>query len=423
MLLWASLAMSQNIQVTFTGTGEATIVDSVTALNVSTGEEITLPGNEILILETVSGSDINNDLISDLKLFPNPFQHGSRVTFDQCVPGNVNVSIQNLSGQILFQSVQYLEVGHHLFDLSLNSPGIFLINFSSETERRSIKAICADANNSTVGLFRSSHSTPSLKSGNSGRYKNISTTYSLSYSPENVLHFTCNSSKFTTIITDSPTASFNYEIEFIDCTDAQDKTYSVVTIGSQTWMAENLTFLPSVSSVSNSSSSEIRYYVYDYSGSSITEAKNTESYKEYGALYNWEAALQACPTGWHLPTADECNALIIFLERNGYGSAGYDHIIAKSLASSNGWKECFVTGTVGKDLSSNNKTGFGMLPGGYIYHEEFMLQGERTSFWTSSRVTRPNSANSIGISYNGYSAEMWTPDLSHSFSVRCIKDD
>lgn len=422
MLLWASLTMGQNIQVTFTGTGEANIVDSVTALNMSTGEEITLPGNEVLILETVSGSDINNVLISDLKLFPNPFQHGSKVIFDQYVPGNVNVTIQNLSGQILFQSDQYLEVGHHLFDLSLNSPGIFLINFSSETERRSIKAICAEANNSTVGLFRSSYSISSVKSGNSARHKNNSTSYGLSYSPEDMLHLTCKSGSFTTIIIDSPDASINYEIEFIDCTDTQNKTYSVITIGNQTWMAENLVYLPAVTTSGNISDTVAHYYVYDYQGSSISDARDTDSYKEYGVLYNQTAAMEACHAGWHLPDEDEWGSFILYLERNGYGFLGYASMIGKAVASQYGWDEDLDGGTVGKDQSSNNKSGFCILPAGYLYGNEFVHQGFRASFWSSTKLAQMKSVSYILASdMRGFGRG--TPASNIGLSVRCIKDE
>lgn len=72
-------------------------------------------------------------------------------------------------------------------------------------------------------------------------------------------------------------------------TDARDgKKYRIVTIGNQTWMAENL----------------------DYKTEYSWEA---ESGNHYGRYYPWRDALDACPTGWHLPSLDDFKNLINFV--------------------------------------------------------------------------------------------------------------
>jgi len=81
-------------------------------------------------------------------------------------------------------------------------------------------------------------------------------------------------------------------------TDSRDNTdYRYITIGTQTWMAENLRVLPSVSDPDDGSPDDPYYYVYDYYGTDVAAAEATENYKTYGVLYNWEAALTACPDG------------------------------------------------------------------------------------------------------------------------------
>ena len=75
-------------------------------------------------------------------------------------------------------------------------------------------------------------------------------------------------------------------------TDSRDgQTYSIVTIGSQTWMGENLRFAsPSA-------------------GTSACYDDNASNCTNFGRLYDFDAAVVACPNGWHLPTDDEWKTL------------------------------------------------------------------------------------------------------------------
>ncbi|MGI5862774.1 MAG: FISUMP domain-containing protein [Myxococcales bacterium] len=83
--------------------------------------------------------------------------------------------------------------------------------------------------------------------------------------------------------------------------DSRDgNQYSIVAIGEQCWMAENLRYLPEVGdTVSNS---EPRYYVWGYRGADVGEAKAFTAsdalvYRDYGVLYNWPAAATPSGTG------------------------------------------------------------------------------------------------------------------------------
>lgn len=61
--------MSQNLYLTFTGNGEATVVDSVTATNLTTGEFITMPGENTLVLSTSVGVDKMLRFLEGVKLY------------------------------------------------------------------------------------------------------------------------------------------------------------------------------------------------------------------------------------------------------------------------------------------------------------------------------------------------------------------
>ena len=141
-----------------------------------------------------------------------------------------------------------------------------------------------------------------------------------------------------------------------------DKEYEWVRIGDQIWMAENLAYLPSVNSVQEAMAggqNDPKYFVYGYDGNSVSAAKTTEYYSDYGVLYNLPAAMTACPTGWHLPVFEELEVL----ERTAggkikcYMSGCYYPDAATNLKSEYGWDN----NGQGSDLY-----GFSALPGGSL---------------------------------------------------------
>jgi len=96
-------------------------------------------------------------------------------------------------------------------------------------------------------------------------------------------------------------------------------TYRTVQIGDQCWLAENLRYLPSVTSDQDVIYDTAAFFVYGYSGYDVSEAELLDSYLDYGVLYNWNAAVQGsdssylnpsgiqgiCPNGWHIPSGPE----------------------------------------------------------------------------------------------------------------------
>lgn len=189
-------------------------------------------------------------------------------------------------------------------------------------------------------------------------------------------------------------------------TDSRDsKIYETVKIGPQTWFAENLAYLPSVNHPDDHSDNSPKYYVYDYLGTDVTAAKASENYSEYGALYNWSAAMSASPIGWHLPSNDEWKQLMAMLGGKDLAGgrmkeAGYDHWISPNLGANN--------------ISLFNALPAGISPWNSSYID-FQGMGYYTSFWSSGQ-------NSWGLQ-NDNSEFGWDyPSLAKGTAVRCIKD-
>jgi len=133
--------------------------------------------------------------------------------------------------------------------------------------------------------------------------------------------------------------------------DIDNNRYHIVTIGTQTWMAENLkvtryndgTPIPLVTdNVAWSNLSTPGYTWYNNSSS------------DYGALYNWytvsNGIKNVCPTGWHIPTDDEWGNLVSFL-------GGSDNAMGKM-------KQSGLANWTMPNTAATNDSGFAGLPGG-----------------------------------------------------------
>jgi uncharacterized protein (TIGR02145 family) len=198
-------------------------------------------------------------------------------------------------------------------------------------------------------------------------------------------------------------------------TDKRDnRIYQTVKIGNQTWMAENLAYLPSVNPPAESGFEEKYYYVYGYNGANLSDAVSSPNFKKFGALYNWKAATESCPDGWHLPTDLEWKQLEEFLGMvlvnysRGWISSGET---GKKLKSASGWQ----TG------NGTDEAGFTILPAGCRGYEGFQSMGFCSYFWTS---TPSSNDNGWRRGFCGDDSGSCREEDRKYFgcSVRCVKD-
>jgi uncharacterized protein (TIGR02145 family) len=203
-------------------------------------------------------------------------------------------------------------------------------------------------------------------------------------------------------------------------TDPRDgRTYRTMIIGGETWMAQNLHYRTP-------------------GGSWCYDGKNSNC-DIYGRLYDWNAAMTACPSGWHLSTREEWRRLVGTVD--GGGKFGPNERAGKILKAKSGWQGRRYTGRDGTD-----EYGFSALPGGYrdFVNEEspYLCCGEnyRAPYFSPFRWIRFRRDNHGGNWWTAtegaygsafsryiridrdYVAE-FNDDKGYGFSVRCVRDN
>lgn len=196
---------------------------------------------------------------------------------------------------------------------------------------------------------------------------------------------------------------------FIDERDG--KQYEYVKIGNQTWMAENMAYLPKVCPPTE----DCGYWVYGFYRDNVGMAKANNNYKTFGVLYNYEAASKACPPGWHLPTDEEWKILEFAhgMKKKDLDKSGERGNIGIYLRSKRLWEF---------NYNQANKMGLKALPAGFLVYtsNDFIDLGRATTFWAGE-----NSEGQLWcrcIKYNTKKIERNYPPRPNGLSVRCIKD-
>jgi uncharacterized protein (TIGR02145 family)/prepilin-type N-terminal cleavage/methylation domain-containing protein len=192
-----------------------------------------------------------------------------------------------------------------------------------------------------------------------------------------------------------------------------------VRIGSQVWMAKNLTTgtkIPAVTGFTNESpGAQVPQY--------HCQGGNDDNCDVYGGMYSWnevfgyptmgtsEGTQGICPVSFHVPSNADWSALATQL--GGAGAAG----AALKEAGTDHWTS--------PNTGATNSSGFTALPAGSGYYEQFYSFGAEAYFWSSTDSANDayywyliNGSNSlIGGSYT-----YTTGKNTDALSVRCILD-
>jgi uncharacterized protein (TIGR02145 family) len=180
-------------------------------------------------------------------------------------------------------------------------------------------------------------------------------------------------------------------------TDSRNGTqYKTVTIGKHAWMAENLN--------------------YETEGGKCYNG-NPENCQKYGLLYNWAAAKKVCPSGWHLPSNEEWDALYRLIDGvSGTSSPYKSETAGKYLKATSGWN-IFN----GKPGDGEDAYGFAALPGGSNYAGKFNHIGNNGYWWSGSENEDDEAYYRFMLSESRIGG--WNKGSKNLLlNVRCVRD-
>ena len=221
----------------------------------------------------------------------------------------------------------------------------------------------------------------------------------------------------------------NMEIKLIECagtvTDEEGNVYQTVKIGDQIWTTSNylatkgLTYVQDDSSWREAGKNRIPAYCY-------YRDRDSSLIKTYGPLFNWWAAVSIDIEGWRVPTEADWKTLENFLIQNGYNYDGTTTFnrIAKSIAAKVDWPAATSSGSIGNDLTLNNRSGFAALPGGFRHEASTFSQIRGFGCWWSSTEhdRYPTFASQRRASFMLHFIDDGYLDKGFGFSVRLVRD-
>lgn len=166
--------------------------------------------------------------------------------------------------------------------------------------------------------------------------------------------------------------------------DTRDgKSYKTEKIGDQVWMAENLNY-----------GTEEGSWCYEDSSSNCDK---------YGRLYDWRTAKKVCPSGWHIPTRAEFEALKAAVNSDGNS--------LKAIGQGTGAG------------AGTNTSGFSALLAGWRHdYGEFIFLGNYAYFWSSTENNSNLSGNLLLNDDNSSIGNASNYDKVCGFSIRCVKN-
>ena len=457
--------LAQTITLTFTGRDANNNYVRLNRVDITNqtrnwSETILWP-DTTLTMQDATGIDdyVNNSGFSLSQNNPNPFNGTTEVFLAVADAGAVTVEIADIYGRLVeTHNIASLPIGNHQFRIALSAAGTYVMTVRQNGKTSSIKMVNNGGGNGNrieyTGMVRTNNDSPlQTKSGTRGITDN---PFAFGDMMEYVGYAVINGGEDTVVVSqplsDVPEIVVPFETEQTDglpcpgtstLTDIDGNMYNTVMIGNQCWMKENLRTTrfangEGIPSMDTMLVTPLRYAPNGDEGNVAT----------YGYLYNWPAVMHnaasssanpsgvqgICPDGWHVPSSAEWTQLEEYVGSREEYVCGFNnnHLIGKALAATTGWAADTTNNpcAVGNDPSSNNATGFSILPAGEFGQRTYPLDLTYAGFstyallWSSSEF---NASYAIWLILRNTGAgitpfNFGTLDKYIGGSVRCVRD-
>ena len=209
-------------------------------------------------------------------------------------------------------------------------------------------------------------------------------------------------------------AIFNPVLSYGSVTDIDGNIYKTITLGTQTWMAENLRTtryrngdtLPEVTG--NSSWKNLTTGAY----CNYENTTDLDKIVTFGRLYNWFAVSDSrnlAPAGWHVATDADWMTLTTFL---GNESTAGGKI-----------KETTTLHWNSPNTGATNASGLTALPAGRReYTDGSFINHGTDGFWWTSSAYNPDYSWYRYIHFDAANVNRANFHKQYGFSIRCIHD-
>lgn len=207
-----------------------------------------------------------------------------------------------------------------------------------------------------------------------------------------------------------------------DVYDLDSNRYSVIRIGKQYWMKENLRTTKYNDTTAIATGLSDQEWKQTRKGAFAVYENNPLHAQSYGKLYNGFAVAtgRLCPKGWRIPTDKDWIELEQFLgmpaeelERTGERGS-----IADQLKVPEGWKS--------SPFSGNNSSGFTIVAAGTrLDNGEYSTLGQYGNFWTSTVYDDRYNLLYLWnhhVHYNTNAVGRIYTLANNGYSCRCIKE-
>ena len=225
-----------------------------------------------------------------------------------------------------------------------------------------------------------------------------------------------------------------YDPRVAFCDTRDGRVYKKVTIGTQTWMAENLDFgYPNETTrltlrQPGASTTSAQKWCYAF----VSNSDTADLCRDYGGYYQWHTAMAfglkcdstscsgqiktvhrgICPEGWHIPSVSEWNTLKSFVDSANGGSQNDE---GTSLKAKWFWK------TYGTDAF-----GWNGLPGGYVPDRAASVAraeglNKIGRWWAASESSTANGG-AFALDSNSAVLKQESAKKFNAKNVRCVKD-